>query len=351
MSKEPDYAEYRKAFLPFNVTSYTVLPPSSLRSTEELDSTQAKIDAYMVSPAVQAMSISEHAAPFKQRRGFSPMPVKALLEKMEGREENTIDLTNDAQDSYSEYVRMLRETPIKYLFHPRDVRPPYCGTWTKPLAPEAKRALPRNPCKKVVESLNYDYDSEAEWEEPEEGEELGSDGEEDLDDEEDEDDMDGFVDDENDAGPAKGLNTTELQIQSTGLCWEHPSGLAKRNDGSGEAVDLAPFQMEVLLDPLLRTIDPFATSYWQKAPKRVTPTLLAGQTRLPLGNAANGVNRLVLPNQSPSAQLVNARQDKKPTAPKVPKRFVGDSDIDTFKSAVKGRTETKQQLVPILYNL
>ena len=67
---------------------------------------------------------------------------------------------------------------------------------------------------------NYDYDSEAEWEEPGEGEDLLSEGEEEVDDEDD-GDMEDFLDDEEtaDAKSKRRPLLGDLQPSCTGLCW------------------------------------------------------------------------------------------------------------------------------------
>ena len=56
----------------------------------------------------------------------------------------------------------------------QDERPPYRGTWSK----KSVRVAGRRPFAKDAEILNYDYDSEAEWEEEEPGEDIEEDKEE-----------------------------------------------------------------------------------------------------------------------------------------------------------------------------
>ncbi|KAL1924298.1 uncharacterized protein VTP21DRAFT_7333 [Calcarisporiella thermophila] len=64
---------------------------------------------------------------------------------------------------------------MKLLQFYEDVRPPYFGTWTK----SSKHISQRRPHNKDPDQLDYEYDSEAEWERDEEGEELKSEDEED----------------------------------------------------------------------------------------------------------------------------------------------------------------------------
>lgn len=133
---------------------------------------------------------------------------------------------------------------MKYLHFEEDVRPPYFGTWTKPLTSQQWRQLARNPAHNL-EILDYDYDSEAEWEEPEEGEDLVSeDGEE----EDDGDDNMSFIDDEESAKPAinRGFGNNDLVPICSGLQWEDGKGNLHPANG-GERADFSEFSMEFLI--------------------------------------------------------------------------------------------------------
>ena len=82
------------------------------------------------------------------------------------------------QPSYCENKSVLLWSRRKYLSFHEDYRPPYNGTWSK----RSSRITGRRPFGKDVgpRGLNYDVDSEGEWEEDDEqGEELGSDAGED----------------------------------------------------------------------------------------------------------------------------------------------------------------------------
>ena len=104
----------------------------------------------------------------------------------------------------------LKEVAVKYLKYAEDVRPPYIGTYSKVPQGHSIAKLCRNPFTRALPATNYDYDSEAEWDEPEEGEDLDSEGEEEVDDE-DGDDIREFLDDEgaDDMGP-NGLKRRHL---------------------------------------------------------------------------------------------------------------------------------------------
>src|SRR6202008_4671153 len=106
--------------------------------------------------------------------------------------------------------------PMKILRFHEDVRPPYCGTVTSQPSERLKRAA-RKPHSRVL-ALNYDYDSEAEWV-AEDGEDLDAPDDEE-DDADGDDDMAEFLDDSEDAGPARAAFAQDMAPASTGLCFE-----------------------------------------------------------------------------------------------------------------------------------
>lgn len=95
-------------------------------------------------------------------------------------------------DAYHKLRMQLRNTdkyPLKLLKFHADVRPGYVGTWTKSSATVSGR----NPFGRDTSLLDYDYDSEAEWDEdPEDAEDIKDDsGEEEM--SESDDDLDGWL--------------------------------------------------------------------------------------------------------------------------------------------------------------
>lgn len=65
------------------------------------------------------------------------------------------------------------KVPMKLLKFATDVRPGYLGSWTK----QSKLVSARRPFAQDTNVLDYEYDSEAEWEEdPEDVEDVGDDG-------------------------------------------------------------------------------------------------------------------------------------------------------------------------------
>jgi chromatin assembly factor 1 subunit A len=191
--------------------------------------------------------------PARAPRGSKTATIKDIVKRVHGSPDRPVDLTTDAETSREQPLDMLKTIPMKYLHFGEDVRPPYYGTYTKSYSVAAERRLARNSVSRIRQDTNYDYDSEAEWEEPEEGEDLDSDGEDDLE-EEGEDDMDGFLDDEEDPQLKRRMLSGDLEPISTGLCWEDSTGVSKLNDGSGAiSTEFKDFKMEFLLGKLAHT--------------------------------------------------------------------------------------------------
>ena len=88
------------------------------------------------------------------------------------------------QQPYDEERILKVPNKYKFLAFHEDYRPPYYGTWSKP---RSSIVTGRNPLGRDTDFLDYDVDSEAEWEEgdDEEGEDCEIDGPDDDDDEED----------------------------------------------------------------------------------------------------------------------------------------------------------------------
>jgi chromatin assembly factor 1 subunit A len=184
-------------------------------------------------------------------RGVKTIPILEIVELVNGTSDKPIDLTSDRDP-----LDLLKQIPMKYLHFPRDVRPPYYGTYTKPHTQHEELKLARNPFSRTLRDCNYDYDSEAEWDEPEEGEDLDSEGDDDLDDEV-EDEFDGFLDDDEDHQLKRRHISGDLEPISTGLCWQDARGVSRLNDGSGAiSTEFKEFEIGFLLGML--TYPPFS---------------------------------------------------------------------------------------------
>lgn len=104
-----------------------------------------------------------------------------------------------APQPYDEERIISVPNKYKFLGFHEDVRPPYHGTWSKP---RSTLVTGRNPLGQDTQFLDYEVDSEAEWEEADD--EPGEDCDEDAGDEEDEtpneEDNDGWLAEDDDLG-------------------------------------------------------------------------------------------------------------------------------------------------------
>jgi chromatin assembly factor 1 subunit A len=247
------HSDYERCFLPFSLPSTAILAPANafMEDAEKLNAARARLDQLCKDDKAGLTPLTVHtlkvSLPARARRGLKTATIKEVAMRVHGSPDRPVDLTNDDETSRQQPLDMLRTIPMKYLHFGEDVRPPYYGTYTKSYSETAERRLARNSVSRVRQDTNYDYDSEAEWEEPEEGEDLDSEGEDDLE-EEGDDDMDGFLDDEEDPQLKRRMLSGDLEPVSTGLCWEDASGVSKLNDGSGAiCTDFKDFKMEFLL--------------------------------------------------------------------------------------------------------
>ncbi|OLN97728.1 Chromatin assembly factor 1 subunit rlf2 [Colletotrichum chlorophyti] len=320
----PGPTEYEKRFKPFYVHTTVTMAKNPFEMDEETRAVKSRIlDEYLngkrepVSTAefdpVDLFYLPSRPAP----RGRIYPPVRFTMEKMKklaqiaegSSEEDRKAATKEAADA-------LRKIPIKSIKFYQDVRPPYRGTVT--LRPyqagkDGMRRLARNPTLRGLMPVDYDHDSEAEWESEGEDVDIDDEDEEDLDGD---DDMDEFLDDSDDAGPARFVSANGLEPESTGLCWENRKRM-------GPNRTMYEHRMEFILGklyPISRSysrvntcfketlehhsgIDPFSTKYWEperpKAQGRANKDKAAVDSTTPCnafkalgGGSKNGVQAL-----------------------------------------------------------
>lgn len=231
--KEPEkvLSDYEKEFPEFFVQSHTKLAPQH-RFERDLEATEhicRKLDALLKGnveglPVPHSFRGSEmfKIIPYRRRRGRNVMPVKEIITKIQNYV-NTIDLTGESSKTQNP-MELLKKVTMKTLKFGEDVRPPYQGTFTKPLPAATAVKLCKKPNSRALPDTNYDYDSEAEWEEPEEGEDLDSEGEEEIS-EDGDDDMEGFLDDSEDpqVDGRRRLIVGDLEPVCTGIRWQEDS--------------------------------------------------------------------------------------------------------------------------------
>ncbi|EED17993.1 chromatin assembly factor 1 subunit A, putative [Talaromyces stipitatus ATCC 10500] len=337
-SHNPPQSDYRKEFPVFFLQSHTHLsPPHQFqRDSEALAHIQQKLDGYLKEPtALPAYRGSElfNMIPYRRRKGLNVVSVKSLLAKAQD-----MDLTPSTTALRDE----LKKVTMKSLKFGEDVRPPYYGTFTRPLSKAQARKVSRAPYSRVLPEVNYDYDSEVEWEEPEEGEDLDSEGEEDASDDGD-DDMDGFLDDEDEQlDSRRRLIVGDQEPVCTGVRWE---------DGGNADPDMEVYRIEALSETIRFPINPFSTAYWPK-PKVVEHVAPKVSSSLPPVRAtlhAYAINPStstytpspLAPPTVPSATLDNS------TTSKAKKPFPPEH-IEEFKQTVEGCDLTKAGLIEVL---
>lgn len=224
-------------------------------TSAQIDTARDMLDS-IISDDRHSTEVPTLIAEFKSRTkphgvsGIQLPSVKSLVDLLSGTADHPVDLTSDpAAPTEREALDWLGLIPTKYLHFYEDVRPPYCGTFTKSMERSQCRRLARNFARPELPEVNYEYDSEAEWEEPEEGEEIFSEmGDKDRDEleDEDEEDLEGFLDDDEDVELKRRQVSGDLEPVSSGIVWENIHGVSMYADGT-KATDFGEFRMQCLL--------------------------------------------------------------------------------------------------------
>jgi chromatin assembly factor 1 subunit A len=250
-------SEYERTFLPFNIPSHTKLAPINYFLNRDqnlhlhLEDLNSQLDLDLASD--QRTSVKEVFGP-PVPRGHPVVQVKEIMDLLQGISDSYPAESSMAvfKTNQEQAMDQLKDTQMKYLHFHEDVRPPYFGTYTKPLMPQEWRKLCRNPCSFKMNMYDYEYDSEAEWEDDvEDGEDVMSNGE-DEDEEDGDEDMEDFLDDEGlPAGQVpKRYAAGELNPRCSGLHWQDEGGKLQPADPSSQPVDFAELQMGFLLGKL-----------------------------------------------------------------------------------------------------
>jgi chromatin assembly factor 1 subunit A len=299
--------EYEKLFKPFFVRENMRLAPSATQMDDETKAAKSRIlDEFVTRQRVgvdreplRFDPVEVFCLPTKIfRRGRVHPPVKHIMETTYKEAEHSTSASGPgANDVFQEARKKLAHIPQKVIAFSQDVRPPYYGTATlKPyaLGRVAMVKLARKPAERSL-PLDYDYDSEAEWQD-EEGEDIDmEDDEEELDDE---DDMDEFLDDADDAGLSRRVFGSTMEPDCTGICYEnhHVAGSNRtlyehrmefihgKRIVLGEVDGLRTNEQATDGVENIRSIDPFSTHYWEPEartqPTRATQAAPDGATKM-----------------------------------------------------------------------
>lgn len=368
--------DYKRRFPPFFLQSHTVLAPHSRFSRDEkgLEYVQKKIDEGIGRGGGAVGPFNAHNLLHLSLDSSQRFPrvhaVKDIIAKIHGSARNPIDLTESQfRRAIEKHTDLLKTVPMKYLKFLEDYRPPYTGTFTKAQDRRAMSKLCRRPFSRELPDTDYGYDSEAEWEEPGEGEDLNSEGEEEAGEDEEENEMEGFLDDEENEAVKKRPQLGDLEPTCSGICWED-----LENEGSKlanlDVLDLSLFKLDILMGktsmlhliPVLThienpqlPIDPYSTSYWKPdtsmnslgALPHVKGTLME-PPRIPL-NPINRQNTLLNPSVAATGIKTADSDVNAPMKPaKGPKRLIPLELLDEFRKAVDGNELTKLGLLEVL---
>ncbi|KLJ09513.1 hypothetical protein EMPG_15070 [Blastomyces silverae] len=368
-SEQKPLSDYEQEFPPFFLRSHVKLAPPHRfeRDADSLKYACKKLDSLfknVTSSEEEAPAMTFRPSelfdmlPYRRQQGKPNGPtVREVLLRMQGAASNTIDLTGDEKTQNP--GDLLKKIPMKVLKFSEDVRPPYQGTFSKRLAKQEARRLCRNPFGRIVPDFNYDYDSEAEWEEPEEGEDLDSEGEEEMS-EEGDGDMEDFLDDGDDdaVGGRRRVIVGDLEPVCSGIHWE----------GEGD-IDpmMSSYRMQVISETLNFPIDPFSSVYWSKpTPASRSPLRhLTHRSNQPLDRAGAMINTLsqkqfsqssgllqppcTLPSTL-SATLPSGQSTLLPVAAsnQKPRRPFPPHQVAEFKEVIAGSNLTKAGLIEVL---
>lgn len=260
-------SDYQKEFPEFFVQSYTKLAPQHRfeRDADAICHIRQKLDDAIRNQDEQSLPSHRVAdllnvIPYRRHQGRKVIPVKTILAKLQ-QVVNTVDLSGRSSSTEEHPREMLKRVPMKTLKFGEDVRPPYQGTFTKPLPSSVALKLCRAPNSRALPDVNYDYDSEAEWVEEEEGDDLDAE----LDSEEsedDEDDLGDFVDKDDDEFEGRRRQIVgDLEPICSGIRWEED-----------QDPDMQSYRMEIISGTFPGPIPVFVSCWPLTATIRHSPT-------------------------------------------------------------------------------
>ncbi|KAJ4417826.1 hypothetical protein N0V85_001688 [Neurospora sp. IMI 360204] len=324
---------YRRLFKPFYVKEFVTLAKNPFEADEETREAKSRILDEYAEGKLAEFPIPEKfdplealQLPFKTQRRGRPYPsVRKIMTEIYGESSSrAMDLTTE-NTQFRDAREALKAVPVKCIKFGQDVRPPYVGTISG-LPPGVKSLyrLARNPTSRNLLPLDYDYDSEAEWQD-EEGEDV-----EDLDDEEEDlemdEDMDDFLDDSEDVGPQRLVFSGGMEPESTGICWENEKRCTVKPE-------LYQCRMEIILDSLDEetSIDPFSTDYWASKSK----TSSSGNEKSSVITSASVTAQTA---SSSSSSLLHPSSTATTTSAKSAKVAGSQAPTNAFQALTKGTT-------------
>lgn len=371
---KPVVSDYKRYFLPFELQTHTTMPhsgplrdPEQVQELFDLDLDDASLpEKYDLGIVESYVNLEHHFADFRDgERGRDFTSVRKLWDRLQGSIQEPIDLTDD--DPPLNVIDEMQEIPRRYIEFGEDVRPAYFGTYTKIRASRSSRKVSRNPFERVRPDTDYDYDSEAEWVEPEEGEELLDEEDNEAESVGDANEFDEFLDDEEDEPKKKRkLIPADLEPVSTGLYWEDECGkIVPSIEGGSPLPGMRDMRIGCLIPGFTgQTIDPFSTAYWEseKPAVQAATTIKTEQStqavdtngsmpppRQPLQTRPNSngtLDHLLVSNgnSAENATGTTSAPTSKPVRKSVPKPL-STEDLEEFKGFVIGKTSSKADIL------
>lgn len=181
--------DYEKVFLKFYAKDSVQISNAHKLSAKGLKEQISKLDSFLSERTNEnSDDINQWLNSRSKKRGYKiKYTAVSLLQQMTSKEKSDTELQ-----------ALLSLVPHKYIKFYENVRPPYIGTYSKAIT------LPvADPFSKEGTGYNYDYDSDLDWVDEEEGEggevddlESGEEDEEDEEEDASEGEFDGFLDSE-----------------------------------------------------------------------------------------------------------------------------------------------------------
>ena len=296
----------------------------------------------------------------RSKRGYRHIrPVKQIVAEMTGSQTAPIDLTDDGQAP--EAGKALESVSYKILSYREDIRPPYQGTFTKPVSPRSARKLSRRPTYRGLPDIDYDYDSEAEWQEPDADDEDLENDDELSEDEGEGDEMADFLDDGGEVAKRR-VTSADVEPVCTGVCW------ADESNDIVNGIDLTLYRLDMMHDDQKLPIDPYSTQHWvltgKNTPLKAKPDTQTHSAspsmqppRMPLTSLAPNASPLrVVSRETHGVDSSGQKENEVPASfLKVPSKktnkpvkTIPADQLPAFKIAISGSDLNKVALIEIL---
>lgn len=272
---------YEKDFLPFFIKRNALMAPTQSLSKADLEDLIRKFDESLSSS--NTASLSE----------MFPKLAISTQHSIFTTSEELAEALNSTSSSESTVVTLIKNLPnIKYLQFYENAKPPYVGTWCS----QKHSNIPfkaSNPLDTSLTGYDYNYDSDLDWQDGDEGDGEDIDDLEDGDDDEDlneDEEMDDFVENNNEK---RRLNLGPMEAVTI------------LNDGSNPAI-FDNLQVRLFQPQLQFPIDP-TKDYWGSTKTKISTPSKASETSFSVSQLK------ATPVQDKSPSGMNILTPQKPT--------------------------------------